>query len=270
MGVRLLATLLPNSLALIVTVVTIGLILMLLLPSIDFHIKIWLKARSDYKNARGTMHLKLLKECLVNLRLKIKETKNNLEDLRTYREELITARQKELEAAAVIYLVNLDFTNIPGIGPVLKDRVMRRCFDGTLESLRRAWIVYGIGEERAHAINVWVNQAQRKLPIILEGEFPGKEGINKKYDQLEKETNQRINDIEMLLKDMLKLEERAVNELALLEKVKTSTFLKSYKGDVDASNAVTNYLLGCFPEWGKIPDWFKTLMENYGRISQES
>lgn len=267
MGARLLATLFPNVLTLIVGVATIGLILILLLPLMEFRLKLWLKARSDYKTARGTMHLKLLKRCLINLRLKIKETKNNLENLIAHREELITARQKELKAAATVHLVDLEFTNIPGIGQVLKDRVMRRCFDGTLESLRRAWTVYGIGEERAHAINVWVNQAQRKLPLILEGEFPGKERINKKYEQLEKEINQRIVDIEILLKNMLKLEENSINELTLLEKVKVFTFLKSYKGDVDASNAATNYLLGCFPEWGKIPEWFKTLMENYGRIS---
>lgn len=243
---------------------------MLLFPSIEFRLKLWLKARDDYRTARGTMHLNLLKECLSNLRLKIKETTNDLESAKQYRTDLVNEKKKELEVAATIYLVNLEFTSIPGIGPVLKDRVMRTCFDGTLQSLRRAWTVYGIGEERAYAIAVWVNQAQRKLPLILEGKFPGKDEINKKYDQLERETDQYIMNTEMLLRDMLELKKRATNELKRLEKVKISTFLKSYKGDSDASKDVTNYLLGSFPEWGRIPDWFKTLIEKYGKISQKS
>lgn len=252
--------------ALILGVIIVGLIIALF-PSIEFRLKLWLKARNDYKTARGTMHLKLLHKCLSNLRLKIKQTQTDLEKTKKYKEELTVERKKELEVAATTYLVNLEFTNIPGIGPILKNRVMRTCFDGTLQSLRRAWRVYGIGEERAYAISAWVNQAQRKLPLILGGAFPGKEKINEKYDHLEKETNQRIMNTETFLKDMLELEKESSNELAKLKRIKVSTFLNSCKGDVDASEAVTNYLLGCFPEWRRIPHWFKTLIEDYGETS---
>ena len=238
-------------------------IAVVLFPSIEFRLKIWLKARNDYKTARGTMHARILRKCLSNLWLKIRETENDLEKAVLHERRLINDRKRKLETAATTYLVNLEFTRIPGIGPVLKERVMRLCFDGTLQSLRRAYIVEGIGETKAYAINRWVNQAQVKLPRILRGTFPHKDEINKRYDRLDKEIRQRILDIKNHLQGMRELEEKSSSELAKLQKIRISTFVQSYKGNIEASNAVTNYLLGCFPEWRRVPDWFKILTETY-------
>jgi len=254
-------------LMLIVSVLIISPILFVLFLRLEFYLKLWLKARDDYNNARGTIHLKILKRCLRNLQLKIKETEKELEILKQYKEEIAIERLRELKKAATIYLINSEFTSIPGVGPILRDRVMKECFNGTLESLYRASMVHGIGEERARAICAWVNNAERRLPQILKGNFPRKKKINRKYDALDEEASRRIIEMESLLKQMLKLERKALHEIASLEKVKISTFFKSYKGDEEASRAVTNYLLGCFPKWRRTPDWFRVLVENYGKTS---
>jgi len=236
-----------------------------LFPKLEFGLRLLLKARNDYRTARGTIHLKLLRKSLNNLQMRIKEEKKCLEKLRKYKMNLNYQRRKELEVAASTYLFNSEFTSIPGIGPILKERVMKNCFDGTLQSIRRAWMVRGIGEERAHSINLWVDRAQRKLSyLIMSGYFPGKDEINKKYDLLEKETEQRIVNAENLLREMLELKKIALKEVKKLRQVTISTFIKSYRGNPQASKAVTTYMMGCFPEWGKIPEWFKTLMEKYG------
>lgn len=255
--------------ALILFSTVFGLILALFFPFVEFRLKLWWKARNNYKTARGTIHLELLKGCLGNLQRKIREAKTNLENLKKHQDELFNDRKEELETAATTYLVNLELGSIPGIGPVLKDRVIRVCFDGTLNSLRQAWRVHGIGEQKAHAIARWVDQAQRKLLVILKGPFLGKDEINNNYDRLEKEANQRTKEVENLLNGMLELEKNGQMSVASLKKVHVSTFLKSYKGDLEASEAVANHLLGCFPEWGKSPDWFKTVMENYGHTSEK-
>ena len=243
-----------------------GLLIALSFPFIEFYLRLWLQARNDYRTARGTSHLKLLKICLRNLQSRIRLTSSDLEKTRKYKEQLPNDRDIELETAATTYLVNLEFKNIPGIGPVLRERIMRSCFNGRLASLRNASQVYGIGEQRAYAITIWVNQAERKLPQILNGSFPGKEETNRKYDRLEKEASQEIIDTEDHLSEMQKLEKNCVAGLANLKKVHVSTFVKSYKGDFEASGLVADYLIGCFPEWGKIPDWFKSVLENYGHV----
>jgi hypothetical protein len=250
----------------ILMLVSIFLILLTVLsfPFIEFNLRLWLKARNDYRTARGTVHLKLLEGCLRNLRIKITSANSDLERTKQHEWQLSNDRGEELETAATRYLVELEFRNIPGIGPVLRERILRHCFDGKLHSLRNASYVHGIGEQKAYAINRWVNYAQGKLPKVLNGSFPGKDGINERYNRQEKETKQKIFDTEALLGEMQELEKNCVADLQDLKRVHVSTFVKSYKGDPEASTLAAGYLVGCFPEWGKIPPWFKSIVENYG------
>jgi len=244
--------------------IALGLLVAFSFPFIEFNLRLWLKARNDYKTARGTIHLKLLQECLRNLRSRITSTNDDLNMTQKHKLQLDNDRREDLEIAATRYLVDSEFRNIHGIGPVLRERILRQCFNGKLYSLRNASSVYGIGEQKAYAINRWVDYAQGRLRQILNGPFPHKDEINKRYDQQEKETAKKILDVEALLSEMQKLESNCVQSVANLKKANVSTFVKSYKGDLEASALAANHLIGCFPEWRKIPAWFKTLMENYG------
>ena len=87
---------------------------------------------------------------------------------------------QELEKAATIYLFNRTFQQIPGIGPKLKERIEKKVFNGTLNSLNNAWKVNGIGEEKTNNIRNWVREKKVELPRILNGDFPNKINILEK------------------------------------------------------------------------------------------
>ena len=92
-----------------------------------------------------------------------------------------------------------ELDKIPGMGRVLKDRIIRRCFNGNLESLTNARIyVHGIGEEKSFAIHRWVRDTRAKMPQLLHTNFPGKSQVLKKYAQLDHKTDVelRVNNSE--------------------------------------------------------------------------
>lgn len=245
-------------------VAAISPVLIVLFTSLEFHLKKFSRARKEYRNARGTAHKNLLRKCLSHLNREIQKTKKELSLTIQAEKKLHLEKDMELERAATVSVFETSFTDIPGIGKVLKERVRRTCFDGTLESLNRAWGVHGIGESKAYEIRRWVERMQRILPSILGGDFPNKQRIVVKYDDLIKNANERISNIESTLRTMVELENISEQELDKLNKVSNSTFRKSYDGEVAATEVVTEYHLGCFPEWRRMPSWFKTLMEVYG------
>lgn len=232
--------------------------------SFEFYYRKSSLAKKEYKNARGTAHKNLLKKSLNNLTREIQKTKNELDSAIRAEKDLQLEKTRELEKAATIYIFESDFTSIPGIGKILKDRIRRTVFDGTLQSLHRAWGVHGIGESKAYEIRKWIEKTARRLPYVLNGHFPNKLRIVNKYDDLIRNANNRIKNIESTYKPMIELENIAKTELDKLNQVKSSIFKKSYDGDIMATEAVTEYHLGCFPEWRRIPGWFITLMEAYG------
>jgi len=248
----------------ILGIIAVSPILIVIFTSLEFYFRKFSRARKEYKNARGTIHKNLLKKCLSNLNREIQKTEKELDSAIQAEKNLHSEKNMELERAATVSVFDTRFTSIPGIGKVLKERVRRTCFDGTLKSLNRAWGVRGIGESKAYEIRRWVERMERILPSVLRGNFPNKQGIVEKYDDLIKNANGRISSIQSTLKPMVELENISRQELDKLNKVSSSTFKESYDGEVAATEAVTEYHLGCFSEWRRMPSWFETLMEVYG------
>lgn len=244
-------------------IILISPLLIVFFTSLEFFFKKLFRARREYKTARGTVHKTLLQQGLGNLNREIQNTKKELDSAIQAEKELHSNKDFELERAATVFVFETEFTNIPGIGKILKERIRRTCFDGTLRSLDRAGGVYGIGDNKAYEIRMWVKRTQQRLPRMLQGDFPNKQRIIEKYEDLIKKANERIANIDSTLKPMVELENTAKQELDRLNKVKSSTFKKSYDGEDSAADVVTEYHLGCFPEWRRIPNWFKTLVEVY-------
>jgi len=241
--------------------------LVFLLPSIEIRIRLWRRARRDYQCARGIVHLRLLKNSLSVLDKRIAEAQKALKVLEIERARLKQEKERKLEAALSKHLVDSEFTNITGIGPVLKDRVIRYCFDGTLKSLRGAGSVRGIGYQKEVAITRWLNLAEKRLPTLLQKGFPGKDGINKMYEELDK---QKENEFAKINSDLLVMRDLKANASTLSERLKSvhpSTFVRAYKGNKEAAEEVASHMLGAFPEWGRMPEWFKTLIERYAEVS---
>lgn len=248
---------------LVMGVLIVSPLLFVVFTSLEFYFKKVSRARTEYNKARGTIHKNLIKKGLIKLKLEIQKTKNELDSAIQAEKRLHSERDTELEKAATVFVFETGFTGIPGIGKVLKERVRRTCFNGTLQSLGGAWRVNGIGDNKAYEIRKWIETTRRRLPSILKGDFPNKQRINNKYNDLLKKAEDRISGIESDFEPMVELEKTCNLELDGLNKVTSSTFQSSYNGDETSRDAVTNYHLGCFPEWRRVPGWFKALLEVY-------
>ncbi len=166
------------------------------------------------------------------------------------------------------HIVDEGLGEVPGIGPVLKERIIKGCFDGTLESLEdlpylrsSGWRLRGIGEEKAQAVSRWARRVKERLPELLQGDFPGKGELIEKYSKLISPLKSQIADIETKLHLLHDLRSKALAELDRLSSVTVLTFFKAYLGNAEASKRATEHLMGIFPEWGKMPDWLKSLIE---------
>ena len=134
----------PVVLALILALAVLGLIF----PRIEYELKIFRKARFDNLNSRGTIHKKIIKKAIAKLNLEITGAQTAIEQLNFRKSNLALEESTELERTLSTIIVNNELDDIPGIGAVLKERIIRSCFDGTIESIRRASGVRGIGEEK--------------------------------------------------------------------------------------------------------------------------
>ena len=239
-------------------------IIVLALPKLEYEIRILRKARFDHLNARGTLHRTLIKKSLKNLDAKIKVTKAEIEQL-NYRKNILAAEeQRELERTLSTIIVHNELDSISGIGPVLKERIIHSCFDGTLSSLRRASGVRGIGEEKYGAILYWIRTKEALMPVLLKNDFPGKREITQRYAETERNLITELEKNHKQLTEMIELRTLSAAELTKLTPISTVTFIKAYKGDKQAAEKATQYLLGTFPEWSKTPTWFETLVVTYG------
>ena len=104
------------------------------------------------------------------------------------------------------------------------------------------------------------------MPRLLRTDFPGKSQIVTKYAVLDRdlEVELKVRDFELTTREDLRNE--AVEALDPLISVDASVFLNAHKGDVKSAETVSRYLVGVFPEWRKMPEWLKTLVETYGTV----
>lgn len=239
-------------------------ILLLLSPKIIYWFKIYIRARLDYLQARGTYHLRQIKIPLRKLKEKIKKLNSEEGQLIAKIKNLREERSAKLLETLTRFVVQNQFTNIKGVGLTLRQRILTHCFDGTLQSLKRANTVRGIGGEKYYAICQWVSEAEARIPNLLKEDFPNKNSIIEEYNQLGLSLNINLKNTRKEISELIALLDTSLKAKDSLEKVKISHFIKAYQLNEEASRYVNEYFQGVFPEWGKIPPWFKTLISQYG------
>jgi len=231
------------------------------LISLESIIKKYSISRREYNKSRGTAHKKLLQNQLKKIKTMIKNEENLLKKHRDKKSNTEKEKIKEIDYAATTYIFNKDFTNIPGIGRILKERIQRSVFNGTLDSLYRCNRVQGIGEQKYWEIRRWIEYTKRTMYRVIESNFPGKQGIVARYNKQLIEIGKNIQEVEERLSRLRDYSSQAEKDLKKLSRVTSGTFNKSYGGDEEASKLVTEYHLGLFPEWQRMPTWFKEMME---------
>lgn len=225
---------------------------------------LWSKARKDYQLARGYFHMKILLKIKPKTEKDLKNLENEISNLKNFLQSLNKNREVELQKEATRFLVHTSLNEIEGIGPTLQKRILVSSFFGKLEDLRFAkYRVEGIGEEKQKRINKWIYQKKAELnDLVKNGDFPKKKEILERFlkeeEKIKKEIRDKFKEKEKLWKKYWFL----LQELKWLKEVKPKDFFRSYFGE--NSEKVEKFLIGIFPEWGKMPEWLKELISKYG------
>jgi len=223
------------------------------------------RANRDYTVARGTAHLKQIDHALRNLRSRIEHLREQLSELQTQISHLRFEIKDNLKRALLSKLVSERLKEVPGIGPALAQEILDRCYDGTLESLSRAYLyVRGIGEKRQLAINEWVQLVKSQLPTLLNQDFPKKAEIIEYYQARITRLERTKKSLEEKLSELYAFQRQVTEKVQWLRTVSPAHFARTYQGDEEARDLVLRYLLGVFPPWGEAPEWFKRLLEEFG------
>jgi hypothetical protein len=227
------------------------------------------KAQEDYARCRGTQHAKQLEDAIrrhgADLQRRLAEQLQAASELQT----LLQQERAELARALTIHLVQTRFTEIPGIGTKLKDRIVETCFDGTLDSLLRSSHVHGVGEEKWAAIRGWVYRRKQELPELLKTDFPKKQQLLDTFRSRREELNGRVKHLDLVVSARTRVISAATEELNKLKRVGSEDFKRALRGDREAAERVGSYTTGAFPEWGRTPRWFVDIMRQPGKELDE-
>jgi biopolymer transport protein ExbB/TolQ len=244
--------------------VLVLLVNVLVFPSILARSRLVSRTRRDYEQARGTQHLRQIRDSLEILNKKLKSLEQEKQKLNSSLRRVEPERRDRLSRALCRRIVETQLTEVDGIGPTLRDRIISYCFDGTLDSLLDAYLVHGVGQQKQWAIQRWVAQRKRELPARMSQDFPGKKRINAEYNRLRQNLEKKLREAEEKLEAMRQLQTAATAEEERLSRVTAAHFLQAHQQDTEASEAVDQYLQGTFAEWASMPDWFRTLISEYG------
>ena len=216
--------------------------------------------------ARGTAHLKLLRQAYRNIDKSIRNIEKQLKRDHVDLDRIIQERQRKIHVALEKHIAYTHLDEVPGIGPKLRSAILSGVFRSRLNDLKRAYIIRGIGQTKQRQINNWIQMYQKRIPRMIEEDFPGKGTIRHQYQKrivaLEsriKENNNKRAQYEQSLS-------KAREEIEKLETVSIKNFREKLLNPEYCDEKIENYLRGVFSEWEEMPDWFKNILTIGGEI----
>ena len=235
-------------------------ILLMLLPPWLEVLPLRLKARRDYRMARGTLHLKQIDKGLAYidkaLSLFRSECETSERSLRALESEL----DHELRSTLGREIIRIHLPEAEGIGEKLTDLILAQCFDGTLGSLRRAHEVDGVGDQKQESIDRWLVQWEPGFPGLMAKDFPGKQEIMDRYDQPIVAAREKLASFEFIREYFTLLKTSATEERNGLGRMTRSLFIESSLSLGPPSPLMQRYLRGVHHEWEIPPVWFEDIL----------
>lgn len=237
--------------------------LAVLSPAAQERARLRAQARLDYHSARGTAHLKMMRDAHEQYTRKYGRCQTALTAAQQQKSSIKSGGDQELQSTLETHILRTRLREIPTIGPALAEQLRLYAEGhGGLQSLSYASrYVTGIGDARQTAIDAWVSNYEKQKAALLAGDFPGKaEVLTRTAAQLAAVEAE----ITSLTKQEVALTEqlhRLRTEIAALESVSYNDFVRALQGPPAASDALDRYLRGVFPEWEPMPEWFKEIVE---------
>ncbi len=233
-------------------------------PIIEWKKKQALKrlAHIEYENARGTAQLKILLVAEKSLKIKLDRTNREIQTAKDSIDQIEKKRSIKLKEAIEREIVINHLTEVHGIGNVLANAIIRKVFRGHIADLRRSsMIVTGIGENKQKSINYWIVQYEKKIPIMLGSDFPGKKEI---IANIQQEIIEIKNNIEVLISLRERLNPmimKSQNVISQLKKVSEEDFILSFLSSSINNENLDSYQRGVFAVWEPVPDWFTDILK---------
>lgn len=237
--------------------------LAVLSPAAHERAKLRAQARLDYHSARGTVHLKMMRDAHEQYTRRYRRCQTALTAAQQQKSSIKSGGDRELQSTLETYILRTRLREIPTIGPALAEQLrMYAEGHGGLQSLRHASRhVTGIGDARQAAINAWVSHYEKQKAALLAGDFPGKaEAVARTAAQLAA-VEAEITSLTKEEAAMTVKLHRLWTEIAALASVSYDDFVRALQGQPAASDALDRYLCGAFPEWEPMPEWFKEIVE---------
>ena len=216
------------------------------------------QARLDYKNARGTAHLKLLRQARQRLRKLGAQQKAELSRAKSYLAQLEQEQQEALRVTLEHEIVQNHLQEVPGIGVNLKKHIIASAFSSRISDLRYAQRrVSGIGSTRQIALNNWISHYEQQIPQMLAGDFPGKSQVIQQYGEKSRDLHVRIGYLEQYLIKLDSLVKQVTRIIQQLSAITARDFRLALERPDKTNAELEAYIKGAFSEWEPMPGWFK-------------
>jgi hypothetical protein len=221
------------------------------------------QAAIDYQNARGSLHLQMLRDAQRQAQNRLTQCERLLDEKQKELNRLRHRKEEELDQALAGHIIFEHLSEAEGIGAALQEQIIQKVFRGRLEDLRFAHSVHGVGEDRQKAINAWVKQYKARWPELRAGGFEGKEEILAEYDGEIEIADEQRKQLDLERNKLASRLRRLGSAVAELESVTEADFVSAIRGTSrEASLKVERYRQGLFAEWEPVPEWFKDAMSN--------
>jgi hypothetical protein len=248
----------PNLVLALAVVALVACVAMLLLPFIFVN----LRARRDFATARGTQHRNQVERAVASVRAQLQGLRNDAGRLDRRLAELERDELQELDKALAHFLVSERLDEVPGIGPTRVAAILAGVFRSKLSDLHSAHLAPGIGPQTQAWISAWVTVMEDMWPELRSGPFTGKQQILDRYAAKRTDLKALRSALAERIAALDALERRAVEGLALLSRVTVADFRRALRGRGHGKNpdAFREHILGLFPPWGSVPDWYADLL----------
>ncbi len=222
------------------------------------------QAKVDYQNARGTSHLSMLRDARSRTNMVIRQYQQELSRAQKQSASLQKEQQDRLRDALEKHIAYDRLTEVDGIGPKLRDRILSATFRSRITDLEFAGRVQGVGASRQQAINRWIQDYENRIDALLDTDFPGKKAIRESYQGKSRNLENHINNLNARCETMNEHLKRLQLWIEKLEKVQVDDFVKALEKPTNAPEVLNDhlddYIKGVFAEWEPVPKWFKELI----------
>jgi len=218
-----------------------------------------MQAKMDFHEARGTAHLAILRQSYARIHKQLEQCDKKSTIVQNQIVTLQRERDEKLRATVERLIAYTRLTEVKGIGPKMRDRILATVFRSRLTDLTQAYRVQGVGSSKQQAINAWIQYYSRQLPTLLSQEFEGNSQIIGHYESLFSELNRQASLLAHEKENLQAQLQYLETPIQALEKVRITDFVHLIQNPSLVKDDVDKYLVGLFPEWETPPDWFSAL-----------